>query len=221
MSGALRRKLVVALGAAPLASALSGCVGLGEAPAHVYYELDDTAAAARPAQAAGGRAGAGAGAARARTLLVAGNAASAFYDSTGLAYSRSAGARAHYQLARWTERPAGRIARLLEARLAASGAFADVASATAAVRGDWLLELQLEQLYHDDSTPPGVARIELTAELTDWVARRTIGRRRFRQAEPLASESAAQAVAAFGRALGRLLDDAQGWMLAQADRPAA
>jgi ABC-type uncharacterized transport system auxiliary subunit len=219
VSGALRRQLVVALGAAPLASVLPGCVGLGEAPAHVYYELDDIAAASRPAQAAGDRTGAGA--ARARTLLVAGNAASAFYDSTGLAYSRSAGARAHYQLASWTERPAGRIARLLERRLAASGAFADVASATAAVRGDWLLELQLEQLYHDDSTPPGVARIELTAELTDWVARRTIGRRRFAKAEPLASESAAQAVAAFERALGRLLDDAQRWVLAQADRPAA
>lgn len=219
MSGVFRRQLVVALGAAPLASVLPGCVGLGEAPAHVYYELDDVAAAARPPQAAGDRTGAGA--ARARTLLVAGNAASAFYDSTGLAYSRSAGARAHYQLASWTERPAGRIARLLERRLAASGAFADVASATAAVRGDWLLELQLEQLYHDDSTPPGVARIELTAELTDWVARRTIGRRRFAQAEPLASESAAQAVAAFERALGRLLDDAQRWVLAQADRPAA
>ena len=219
MSGVLRRQLVVALGAAPLVSALPGCVGLGEAPAHVYYELDDTAAPARPARAGGGRAAAGA--ARARTLLVAGSAASAFYDSTGLAYSRSAGARAYYQLASWTERPAGRIARLLERRLAARGAFPDLASATAAVRGDWLLELQLEQLYHDDATPPGVARIELTAELTDWVARRTIGRRRFAQAEPLASESAAQAVAAFERALARLLDDAHGWVLAQADRPAA
>ena len=221
MSGTLRRKLVVALGAAPLASALQGCIGLGEAPAHVYYELDDTAAAAQPAQAAGSQAGAGGAAARARTLLVAGSAASAFYDSTGLAYSRSAGARAHYQLASWTAGPAGRSPRRLERRRAASGASADGASATAAVRGDWLLELQLEQLYHDDSTPPGVARIELTAELTDWIARRTIGRRRFAQAEPLASESAAQAVAAFERALARLLDDAQGWVLAQAGRPSA
>ena len=55
MSGVLRRQLVVALGAAPLVSALPGCVGLGEAPAHVYYELDDTAAPARPARAGGGR----------------------------------------------------------------------------------------------------------------------------------------------------------------------
>src|SRR5690606_32934162 len=212
----LRRKLVVALGAAPLASALSGCVGLGEAPAHVYYELDDTAAAAPPAQATGGRAGAGGGAARARTLLVAGTAASAFYDSTGLAYSRSAGARAHYQLASWTERPAGRIARLLERRLAASGAFADVASATAAVRGDWLLELQLEQMLHDDLAPPGSARIDMVGELVDWGARRAIARQRFTQHEPLAAESSAQAVAAFNRALTRLLDDLQDWVVTQA-----
>lgn len=213
MTGVLRRRLVVAIGAAPLAGFLSGCAGLGEAPAHVFYELGDPGAASGPAprpHAAGGR-----------TLLVAGTAASAFYDGTGLAYSRAPGVRAHYQLSRWTERPAVRIARLLERRLAASGAFADVASATAPVRGDWLLELQLEQLYHDDTTPPGVARIEVTAELTDWAARRTLGRRRFAESEPLASESAAQAVAAIERALSRLLDDAQAWVVEQSGRPAA
>lgn len=213
MTGTVRRRLIGALAAAPLASAIGGCAGLGEAPAHVYYELEDPD---RPAHA-GGAAARGEG----PTLLVAGVAASAFDDGTGLAYSRARGARSHYQFASWSERPAGRIARLLERRLAASGVFVDVASATSPVRGDWLLELQLEQLYHDDVAPPGVARIALTAELVDWAARRTLGRRRFAQDEPLAAESAAQAVAAFNRALSRLLDDAQAWVLAHAARPRA
>jgi len=210
LKAALRRRLLGALGAAPLASALSGCIGPGQAPAHLYYELDDPGPTARRAKRAG-----------ARTLLIDGVAANAFLDGTAIAYSRAPGARASYQFASWTERPAVRIARLLGRRLAASGAFADVATATAPVRGDWLLELQLEQLYHDDLAPPGVARIELVAELTDRAARRTIGRRRFAQAEPLAGESAAQAVAAFGRGLSRLLDELERWVIAQADRSPA
>ncbi len=213
MSDPLRRRIVLGAAAVPPAAILAGCAGLGPAPAHVHYELEDAA----PAAAA--RAAPAPGAASARTLLIAGVAGSAFYDGTGLAYSRAAGARAYYQFASWTERPSLRIARLLERRLAASGAFADVASATAPVRGDWLLELRLEQLYHDDAAPPGVARVEVVAELTDWAARRALGRRRFEQVEPLAAESAAQAVAACGRALSRLLDETQRWVLAQAGRP--
>lgn len=219
MKAAVRRRLLGVLGAAPLATALSGCIGPGQAPAHLYYELDDPGAGVPRVDGHGADAAASASA-RTRTLLIDGVAANAFLDSTAIAYSRAPGARASYQFASWTERPAARIARLLGRRLTASGAFADVAAATAPVRGDWLLELQLEQLYHDDQVPPGVARIELVAELTDRAALRTIARRRFAQVEPLASESAAQAVAAFGRAVGRLLDEVQDWVVAQA-RPAA
>ncbi len=211
MSSSLRRRLIGALGATPVAAALPACIGLREAPAHIHYRLDDHAVAQR---AAGGTR-------NPRTLLVAGVAASAFDDGTGIAFSRAPGARAHYQFASWSERPAGRIARLLVHRLAASEAFGDVASATAAVRGDWLLELQLEQMFHDDVSPPGVARIEVSAELLDWAGRRAIGRRRFVQQEPLAGESAVQAVAAFNRALARLLDEVQAWVLAQAARTSA
>ena len=211
MSSSLRRRLIGALGATPVAAALPACIGLREAPAHIHYRLDDHAVAQR---AAGGTR-------NPRTLLVAGVAASAFDDGTGIAFSRAPGARAHYQFASWSARPAGRIARLLVNRLAASEAFGDVASATAAVRGDWLLELQLEQMFHDDVSPPGVARIEVSAELLDWAGRRAIGRRRFVQQEPLAGESAVQAVAAFNRALARLLDEVQAWVLAQAARTSA
>ena len=211
MSRSARRRLLGALGALPAASVLPGCVNLGDARAHVHYELEDRGPT-RPA--AGGARGV-------RTLLVAGVAASAFEDGTGIAYSRAPGARAHYQFASWTERPAGRIARLLVRRLAARDAFADVALSTAPGRGDWLLELQLEQMFHDDVSPPGVARIELSADLVDWSARRAVDRRRFAQQEPLVGETSAQAVAAFNRALARLLDELEAWVLARAARTAA
>ena len=91
----------------------------------------------------------------------------------------------------------------------------------AAVRGDWLLELQLERLVHDATSAPGIARIEASVELVDWVARRAIGRRHFAQQEPLAAASSAQAVAALNRALARLLDEIQAWVLARAAQPPA
>ncbi|MCL4184225.1 MAG: membrane integrity-associated transporter subunit PqiC [Burkholderiaceae bacterium] len=208
MSRAARRRLLGALGAGPLAATLTGCIGLPEVPAHVHYELEDAGRiAAAPARVP---------ARDARTLRISGAAASAFLDGTGLAYSRAPGARAYYRLASWSERPAVRIARLLERRLASAGAFGDVASAGTPVRTDWLLELQLEQFFHDDVSPPGSARIELAAELIDWTARRVTGRRRFAHSEPLAGESAAQAVAAFNRALARLLDELQAWTIALA-----
>lgn len=210
MSAAARRRLLGALGAGPIA-ALAGCIGLPEAPAHVYYELEDAGPVAAPAAASRTPAR------DAHTLRVSGAAASAFLDGTGLAYSRAPGARAYYQLASWSERPAVRIARLLERRLASTGAFGHVASAGAPVRADWLLELRLEQFFHDDVSPPGMARIELAAELIDWRARRAIGQRRFAHSEPLADESAAQAAAAFNRALARLLDELQGWAIALAE----
>lgn len=220
MRVALRRRLLGAIGAAPFAAALPGCIGAGQTPAHLYYELDDPGTQARRASAGNASAVPGASiGASAGTLLIDGMAVNAFLDGVAIVYSRVPGARARYQFASWTERPAVRIARLLERRLAASGAFADVASATAPVHGDWLLELRLEQMFHDDGVPPGVARIELVAELADRSARRTIARRHFAQVEALAGESAAQAVAAFGRALSRLLDEAQHWVLAQAGRP--
>lgn len=208
--GAARRRLLGAFAAAPLAGALGGCLGLGEVPAHVYYELDDL----------GGTPPA-AGARVEHTLLVAGSAANGLLDSTALAFSRAAGARQQYQFASWSERPAQRIARLMARRLREAQVFRDVVAETAPVRGDWLLELQLEQLFHDDATPPGEARIEVAVDLVDRLARRSIARRRFAQHEPLTVESAAQAVAAFDRALTRLLDEASAWVLAQAARSPA
>lgn len=202
---AARRRVLGTITAVPLAAALAGCLGAGQAPAHVYYELDDLG---RTPPAAGTRVE--------HTLLVAGSAANGLLESTALAFSRAPGARQHYQYASWSEPPAQRIARLLARRLREARQFRDVAVDTAPVRGDWLLEVQLEQLFHDAGTPPGEARIEVSVELVDRLARRSIARQGFAQHEPLAGASAAQAVAAFDRALTRLLDEAAAWVLAQA-----
>ncbi len=182
-------------------AALSACSIVPEAPAHVHYELRDLGESAP----VGGKA-------LDRTLLV-GSFAAAFHDGTGLVYSRSPGARAYYQFASWSERPAERLAQLLQRRLAQTRAFRDVASTTASVTGEWLLDVGLEQMYHDDSRPPGTARLEVFVRLVDRRTAKTIADRRFLYAEPVEIESAAYAVRAFERAVTRWLDETVEWVL--------
>lgn len=197
---AARRGLLALLAAAATAP---GCVSLGgNAPAFAFYALEDLneQAPRNPPQDPKID----------RVLLVSGPPSSPFYDTTSLAYSRGEGARAYYQFSGWTERPARRIAQLAERRLATRGSFENVASATAAVRGDLLLNLNLEHLYHD--AVDQLARVEIVAELVDWRTRALLARQRFAQAVPVPEPAAAAAVASISRATTELLDAIVPWV---------
>ncbi|MBW7926116.1 MAG: membrane integrity-associated transporter subunit PqiC [Burkholderiaceae bacterium] len=200
-----RRLLLLAACVAPLAA---GCVSIGrDAPARVSYELHDL-----------GRAKPAPGAPLDLVVLVGWSSANTFYDSTSIVYSRTPGALAWYQFASWSERPAEQLGRLFVRRLAGSGVFRDVATLSGAVRGDWLVELQLERMLHDDANPPGVARISVFARIVDRANHRTVDSRRFDEEEPLATESAAGAVKAFDVAVTRLLDASVSWVAERATR---
>ncbi|MBK8765607.1 MAG: membrane integrity-associated transporter subunit PqiC [Burkholderiaceae bacterium] len=208
-AGALLR--AIPAGALALAA---GCVSISgdDSPVLIQYVLDDRGIGTAPP----------AGLPRIeRGLLVAPVQASGFDESTMLAYGRDAGSRAHYQFAGWTDRPARRIGWLVERRLAARGRFASVAQSTAGVRGELMLNLTLEHLYHDVSTSPGQARIAVVAELVQWRTRSLIARRSFERSAPAEHETAAAAFDATGRALAALLDDLSAWVETQAQRPAA
>jgi ABC-type uncharacterized transport system auxiliary subunit len=189
-----------------------GCSSLGgSAPSIVWYLLHDMPSrASKPASATGSAS------TRQTVLMIGSVGASAFDESQMIAYGRSRGTRAHYQLAGWTERPSRRLGILVEHRLQARGEFAAVVQSTAGVRGQLLLNLRLEQLYHDVSTEPGHARAAIVAELVDWTDHRLLGRRVFSAESPAQSEDAQAAVDAFGRAVGTLLDDLSVWVEATA-----
>lgn len=202
-----RRAVVRAAPAAAALLATAGCVSIGggDAPASVWYLLEDLGGAA-PAV----------GPPIAQVLLVGPVQASAFDESSMLAYAREPGSRAHYRFAGWTERPARRVGLLAERRLAARDRFAAVAQGTAGIRGDLLLNLSLEHLYHDVSASPGVARVALLAELVRWDRRSLIARRGFQRSEPVQREAADAAVGAINRALTSLLDELCPWVEAAA-----
>lgn len=193
------------LAPAAFALALTGCVNFGEqpnAPAMVYYVLDDPV----PAPAA-----ASVRSAAAPALLVLDTATGSFYDTDQLVFSRSAGTRGQYQYARWTERPGKRFADLMRARLDRQGAW-QVSAAGGYVRGDVLLDTVLMEFYHDAASAPGQVRLALRAELVDLKQRKLLGRRVFEQRVPVSTYDAAGAAAASSLAVGRALDELTAWL---------
>ncbi len=182
---------------------LVACAGNGARPPQRWFVLGAPAASASAAASTAPR--------HAGTLLLAPATATAFYDSQDIAYGKSASTRAYYQYSQWTESPARRLDALLAARLEAAGRFGAVAAASSGVRGRWLLRVQLDEIWHDASTPPGSARVVLTAELTEPGQRALLARRTFSAAVPAASFDADGAVAGLGSAMSQVLDELATW----------
>jgi cholesterol transport system auxiliary component len=197
----MKRALVLAA----MTLALSGCVNLGPrtgTPTVVYYVLNDAAPAAGEAVSAR---------ADAPTLLVLDTATGSFYDTDQLIFSRRAGTRGQYQLARWTERPGKRFSNLMRARLDRQGAW-HVSAAGGYVRGDVLLDTELVEFYHDAVSQPGMVRLVLRAELVDLKQRTLLGRRVFEQQVALTTYDAAGAAQASSQAVSRALDELTAWL---------
>jgi cholesterol transport system auxiliary component len=145
------------------------------------------------------------------TLLVLDTTTGSFYDTDQLIFSRSAGTRGQYQLARWTERPGKRFADLMRTRLDHQGSY-HVAAAGGYVRGDLLLDTELMEFFHDAVSQPGQVRLVLRAELVDLKQRKLLGRRVFEQQVALATYDAAGAAQASSQAVSRALDELTAWL---------
>lgn len=145
--------------------------------------------------------GPGVGRHSAISVHVASTSVSNFYDTQDIVYSRTPGTRAYYQFNHWTERPHQVINAQLASRLDAG-----------ATHNGPILNTHLEEIYHDAVAAPGMARIEITAELIDPANESVLARRAFSRAVPAASYDAPGAVRGFSKALGALLDDVVAWV---------
>lgn len=143
----------------------------------------------------------------------------AFFDSTQVAYSRSDIARAYYQFAAWTDRPAKRLASLVENRLAKRARFLSVVGSTDGVRGTLLLTLTLEEIFHDAATAPPVGKLRIRARLVDWQKRILIAERIFDHQAKVSKANADGAVRALSIATTAFLDSLTRWVETAA-RPA-
>jgi len=195
---------------------ITGCA-FGGGPRQIFYMLEDGVAATQATGARGPvgspeRDAGGVAAKSPRVLIIAPVSAQPLLDGSALVYAPAPGQRAQYQFARWTERPSQRVARLLEARLAASRVFDAVAQQGSGVSGDLLLVVDLEQLVHDTTTRPGTARVKLRAELIDRHGGILLARRAFASGTAVASEDAAGAVGGLSASLRTVLDALVAWV---------
>jgi cholesterol transport system auxiliary component len=199
----LIHKVARPAGALFIALALSACISLGvdkNAPPVTHFVLED-AGRTVPAHTP-----------RPLTLVVLDTQAPAFYDTDSLAYSDQTGTRSYYRYARWTQRPGKRFTELLNLRLERENLFGAVVG-DGQVRGDWLLETELLEFYHDATHPPGKATILLRADVIDLPTRKLVGHKVFSASADLASFDAAGAHKGFNQATTRLLDDLMDWLI--------
>lgn len=181
---------------------LSACMSLGEAgPAQQFYVLQDTRVSAVNISPQVGN----------RTVLLSASAGSPFYDSVRLAYSQQPSARAYYQFANWTTRPAVRLGQLLTQRLNVQ-AKVNAGWLSSDLQADWLLELRVDEFYHDVSVVPGQARLIVQADLLDRRTQQIKASRAFHIHAEAKSKDAAGAVAAFQTATTLWLDQVSVWL---------
>jgi len=197
--------------AALAAVILGGCLGGQSAPPTTSFVMTDLTPASAPAP--------NGVASVPRTLAVSGAAGDAFYDVENLVFSRAAGTRAYYQFAAWTDRPSRRLATLIQRRLESRKYFVSVSSITAGVNADVLLNVTVEELFHDLAVKPSVVRVQLAGEVVDWKTRTLMGRRSFAAVVPVAQDDARSAVDAINRAVTQILDELVPWVEATAGGP--
>jgi ABC-type uncharacterized transport system auxiliary subunit len=190
---------------------LAGCVSIdigGEPAAHVYLSLHDAASAAPTRRAEP----------LVAALLIQALPADAFADMLAIAYSRRDGEFGWYQFASWTERPRRQVARLLQQRLQARGVAGAVGLLGDPLRADWLLAIGIDTLHHDLRSPPGTARLAVTADLVDRGTRVRVAQRHFEASVPTAQADSAAAAQALSLALGQVFDELVPWLEAELQR---
>lgn len=189
------------------ALALSACVSLdigSDAPVQAQYRLHDAGASvARRADPL------------VPALVIQAMPADALAETVSIAYSRRANEFSYYQLAVWTERPVRQLPRLLQQRLQARGVAGAVGIAGDPLQADWLLSLGVDTVHHDVSTPPGQARVKVTAELFDRRTRARVARRQFEASAPTPTANSAAAAAAMAQAVGQTFDAVVPWLEAE------
>lgn len=152
-------------------------------------------------------------------LLVATPTAEPGYDTSLIAYSQRPFALNYYTKNRWVDTPARMLHPLLVDSLSGSQAFAAVVGLPTPVEGDLRLETSIIRLLQDFTQQPSQVEVVLQAKLIDTTTGRLLGSRSFEAVEPAVSEDAYGGVQAANRALGRILQELQDFVLEAAVKP--
>lgn len=133
-------------------------------------------------------------------------------NSNKIVFSDGNSRRGYYQLARWVEPPTRRFSVLLLNRLEHSRLFSSVSRLGNATIGDFQLNAELNDFYHDIKSTPGSAVAEITVELVDLKTRQMVARKRFSQEVSAESFDGEGAVRALTLAMNQILDQIVIWL---------
>jgi ABC-type uncharacterized transport system auxiliary subunit len=203
-----QRSLIRLAALATAALLATGCISVDigkDTAQQAQFRIVDSGSAPAPAPRSNGR-----------DLIVSPQPSSSVDDSFSLAFSRQPNQRASYQFATWSERPSSRLAQLLVDRLGARRAFGSVALAGRGIAGDLVLNLTVNDFFHDAAAAPGSVRVEVEAELVDRGARKLVARQTFAATAPVSQANSAAAAAALGVASTKVLDELAAWVEAKA-----
>lgn len=204
MKNMFRMVVVVALGLVG-----SGCSSLfkNTAPAHTFYSLRDLET--REGDVVCNSAGHSASQAR---VLVTDATRSGFVNSQRIVFSRSPGTRAYYQYSSWTEPPPAALSTMLRGHLECAGLFSQVGSVESGTGADLRVMLKLVDFYHDASSTPGQAVVEVRVELVQLSEHKLIASKDFTRQVPAETYDAQGAAKALGAASALAVDDIVSWL---------
>jgi len=198
-----RAKTRLGLAGAAFVLLLSACASTTSDTPHRYYTLEPAPAPTTVAERQATHDG---------VLLVAPVAAAPFYNGRDIAFSVVEGTRGRYQFSSLTQSPASSLSTAIASGLTRAHLFRSVASPGPGVTGQWLLNVRLDEIYHDARQAPGVARVAMTVELIDLKDRAVVGRHTMTAAVDAPSHDAAGAVVGMRQALGAAVDELVEWV---------
>ena len=144
-------------------------------------------------------------------LLVRETKANRFINSHKIIFSKDPAQRGYYQLARWVEPPPSRITSLLIDKLEQANVCKSISRLGSATLGDYQLNSELSEYYHDIRSRPGQATIRMTAEIIDLARRNVLAQKTFVTSTEATSYTAQGAVEGLTSATNSLLDQIVAW----------
>lgn len=137
---------------------------------------------------------------RAEHLVIRPMRSNPFLNSYKIVFSKESATRSYYQRAQWTEPPPRSLTNLIEGVLLDQHGFATITPFSVSAAGDLELHLELKDFFHDATTSPGQAVVEITAEVVSRVERKVLDRTTIKETAPLTSFDSTSAVAALTKA---------------------
>ncbi len=146
-------------------------------------------------------------------IIVASPRGPSFITGNNIIFAKSANIRAAYKYSSWALPFSDQLAEMLTRDLECSGAFRMVTHTSPGARAQYLLNTELNDLYHDASAQPGKIVISARFEILDLPTREILASHLSQIEVPVEQPNAQAAVSAYDAAVLQLLNEVREWVI--------